>query len=264
MDIISLPIKFDKTKIDGTYRLVMAAVKRAKDLSQGSLPIIASKAQKITTLAIEEVASGAVKIIKGKEAVQAIEDAKKEVHQKVIDEAQQKETMPEDMTELEKDLKELEIAHEKYFLGTEKRAPEQQRQKFTLRMRKMITHYIPQTDLRYRLQGISSRYNSYCGYWDRIQRQIDEGRYERHTSRIQRFAQTAASTPSASTLSAWTLSWVVPAASGFPPLLRSSESPLRVARSRSRSWSARRRKPSISSRLASTWRKIRPLSFVVG
>ena len=30
MDIISLPIKFDKTKIDGTYRLVMAAVKRAK------------------------------------------------------------------------------------------------------------------------------------------------------------------------------------------------------------------------------------------
>ena len=105
MDIISLPIKFDKTKIDGTYRLVMAAVKRAKDLSQGALPVIASKAQKITTLAIEEVASGAVRIITGKDAVQAIEDAKKQVHQKVIDEAQQKETMPEDMTELEKDLK---------------------------------------------------------------------------------------------------------------------------------------------------------------
>jgi len=105
MDIISLPIKYDKKKIDGSYRLVMAAVKRAKDLSQGSLPIIASKAQKITTLAIEETASGAVKIITGKKALQAIEDAKKQVHQKVIDEAQQKETMPEDMTELEKDLK---------------------------------------------------------------------------------------------------------------------------------------------------------------
>ena len=69
------------------------------------MPVIASKAQKITTLAIEEVASGAVRIITGKDAVQAIEDAKKQVHQKVIDEAQQKETMPEDMTELEKDLK---------------------------------------------------------------------------------------------------------------------------------------------------------------
>jgi hypothetical protein len=98
------------------------------------------------------------------------------------------------LNQFENDLKALEIAYEKYFLGTEKRAPEQQRQKITLRMRKMITHYIPQTDLRFRLQSISSRFNSYCGYWDRIQREIDEGRYERHTSRIQRYAST---TPSA-------------------------------------------------------------------
>ncbi len=93
------------------------------------------------------------------------------------------------LNQLEKEMKELEIAHEQYFLGTEKRLPEQPRHRLTLRMRKMITLYIPQTDLRYRLQSISSRYNSYCGYWDRIQRQIDEGKYERHTSRIQRFAQ---------------------------------------------------------------------------
>jgi DNA-directed RNA polymerase subunit omega len=66
MDIISLPIKYDKEKIDGSYRLVMAAVKRAKALSQGSLPVIASKAKKITTLAIEEVASGAVNILTGR------------------------------------------------------------------------------------------------------------------------------------------------------------------------------------------------------
>ncbi len=90
------------------------------------------------------------------------------------------------ISQLEHDLKTLEIAYEKYFLGTEKRAPEKERQKFTLRMRKMITHYIPQTDLRYKLQSVTSRFNSYCGYWDRIQRLIDEGRYERHTSRIER------------------------------------------------------------------------------
>jgi hypothetical protein len=86
------------------------------------------------------------------------------------------------------DLKALEIAYEQYFLGTEKRSPEQQRQKVTLRMRKMINYYIPQTDLRFRLKSISSRFNSYCVYWDRIQRLIEEGRYERHTSRIQRYA----------------------------------------------------------------------------
>ena len=106
-----------------------------------------------------------------------------------------REQVTELLNQLEKDLKELEVAYEQYFLGMEKRSPELQRQKFTLRMRKMITHYIPQTDLRYRLQGISSRYNSYCGYWDRIQRLIDEGKYERHTSRIQRFAQSQQATP---------------------------------------------------------------------
>ena len=104
-----------------------------------------------------------------------------------------REQVTELLNQLDKDLKELEIAHEKYFLGTEKRLPEQQRQKLTLRMRKMITLYIPQTDLRFRLNSISSRYNSYCGYWDRIQRLIDDGKYERHTSRIQRFAQTKSS-----------------------------------------------------------------------
>lgn len=105
MDIISLPIEYDKEKIDGTYRLVVAAVKRAKALSQGSLPVISSKAQKITTLAIEEVASGAIKVLIGEEAVRASEEARKLSNKRMMDEAQQKETMPEDMTELEKDLK---------------------------------------------------------------------------------------------------------------------------------------------------------------
>ncbi len=105
MDIISLPIEYNREEIDGAYRLVVAAVKRAKDLSLGALPVIASKAQKITTLAIEEVATGAIKVLTGEAAVKANEEAKKLTHKRMMDEAQQKETMPEDMTELEKDLK---------------------------------------------------------------------------------------------------------------------------------------------------------------
>jgi hypothetical protein len=97
-----------------------------------------------------------------------------------------REKITELLNQTEKELKELEIYYEQYFMGVEKRSPEQQRHKFTVRLRKMITYYIPQTDLRYRLNGISSRFNSYCSYWDRIQRLIDEGRYERHTSKIQR------------------------------------------------------------------------------
>lgn len=93
------------------------------------------------------------------------------------------------INQLEADLKELELLYDQYFLGIEKRSPEQRRHKFTLRIRKMVTLYIPQTDLRFRLQSLTSRFNSYSGYWDRIQRLIDEGKYERHTARIKRFAQ---------------------------------------------------------------------------
>jgi dsDNA-binding SOS-regulon protein len=99
-----------------------------------------------------------------------------------------REKIVELLNQIEKDLKELEITYEQYFLGIEKRSPEQQRSKFTTRMRKLVALYIPQTDLRYRLNSIASRFNSYCGYWDRIQRLIEEGKYERHTSRIQRRA----------------------------------------------------------------------------
>lgn len=105
MEMISLPIEHENEKIDGRYRLVIAAVKRAKELSKGALPSIPSKVQKITTLAIEEVARGSVEILTGEEAVKANEEAKKLTHKKMMDEAHQKETMPEDISELEKDLK---------------------------------------------------------------------------------------------------------------------------------------------------------------
>ena len=105
MDIVSLPIDNENDKIEGIYRLVIASVQRAKDLSKGALPKIASKAKKITTLAIEEVATGNVVVMTGEEAVKAREESKKQTTKRMMDEAQQKETMPEDVSELEKDLK---------------------------------------------------------------------------------------------------------------------------------------------------------------
>lgn len=93
------------------------------------------------------------------------------------------------LNQLEHDLKELEITYEQYFLGIEKRAPDPQRQKISQGLRRLLNKYIPQTDLKFRLRGLSSRFYSYCGYWDRILRLIDEGRYQRHTSRLQRTAQ---------------------------------------------------------------------------
>ncbi len=88
------------------------------------------------------------------------------------------------INQIENDLKSLEVAYEQYFIGVEKRAPEQQRQKLALLLRKLANKYIPQTDLKFRLRGLTTRFQTYSSYWDRTMRLIEEGKYTRHTSRI--------------------------------------------------------------------------------
>ncbi|HKL24743.1 MAG TPA: MXAN_5187 C-terminal domain-containing protein [Desulfuromonadales bacterium] len=91
-----------------------------------------------------------------------------------------------EMDQLEQEIKDLEIAYEQYFMGIEKREPLHARKNLSRSLRRLINRYIPQVDLRFRLQSISSRFHSYAGRWDRILRLIDEGKYERHRSRLQR------------------------------------------------------------------------------
>jgi len=105
MGLISLPVEFNKKKIDGRYRLMIAVAKRARELSMGAQPKIATKAKKMTTIALEEVISGSVKILSGEAAVKAKERASRLTYENMMDEAKQKELLPEDLTELEKDLK---------------------------------------------------------------------------------------------------------------------------------------------------------------
>jgi hypothetical protein len=85
---------------------------------------------------------------------------------------------------IEKEFKALEIGYEQYFMGIERFEPAKERQILTLRLRRMVNVYIPQTDLRFRLQGLAGRMQSYAAYWDRILRLIEEGRYERQRSHM--------------------------------------------------------------------------------
>jgi DNA-directed RNA polymerase omega subunit len=105
MDLISLPISFDREKIDGNFRLVSAAVMRAKDLSQGVQPRIVSNSKKVTTIALEEITSGAIELLTGDAALEAKEKARKLAQKRAVEEVKKVEKLPEDLTELEKDLK---------------------------------------------------------------------------------------------------------------------------------------------------------------
>ncbi|MEZ4483487.1 MAG: MXAN_5187 C-terminal domain-containing protein [Syntrophotaleaceae bacterium] len=78
------------------------------------------------------------------------------------------------------DLRELEILYERYFSGMEKREPLRKRENMQQRLRQFVNRRIMQTDLRFRYESLAARYHSYTGYWDRILRLMDEGRYERH------------------------------------------------------------------------------------
>ncbi len=119
MDIISLPLEYDRNKIDGRYRVVAIASQRAKELSLGVKPKIKTKAKKITSIAIEETVSGSIEFLTGEEAKKAKEEDKKFDYRRLLEE-REKAVAGEEATELEKDLK--VYLHEKE--TTEKKALE--------------------------------------------------------------------------------------------------------------------------------------------
>jgi DNA-directed RNA polymerase subunit omega len=104
MDIISLPIEYDRNKIDGRFRIIQIAAQRAKELAVGAAPRIKTKTRKVTTLALEETIANAVEFLIGDEAKKAKEDAKRFDYRKLLED-KRKEITGEDLTEFEKDLK---------------------------------------------------------------------------------------------------------------------------------------------------------------
>ena len=91
-----------------------------------------------------------------------------------------------ELDEIQQSMKELEIRYEQYFAGIEKREPYNERKDITRRIRHFTNRRIIRTDMKYRYQGIASRFMSYGQYWDRILRLIDEGKYHRHTTKLKK------------------------------------------------------------------------------
>jgi DNA-directed RNA polymerase omega subunit len=121
MDLISLPAELDKEKIDGKYRLAAIAAQRARELSLGAKPKLQTKAKKVTTVAIEEAINGTLEFLTGEEARKAKEEAKKFDYKRLLEE-KRREGAPEDLSELERDLK--IYLHEKE-AGEDKKALEE-------------------------------------------------------------------------------------------------------------------------------------------
>ncbi|HTR44235.1 MAG TPA: DNA-directed RNA polymerase subunit omega [Thermodesulfovibrionales bacterium] len=104
MNIISLPVEIDKKLIDGKFRLATIAAQRARELALGAKPKTTTKSKKVTSIAIEEALNGSLEFLVGEEARKAKQEAKKFDYRRLLEE-KRREGGPEDLSELEKDLK---------------------------------------------------------------------------------------------------------------------------------------------------------------
>jgi hypothetical protein len=113
----------------------------------------------------------------------------------------QRTTFTRELEAIEQALRDLHTLYEQYFAGVEKREPVQKRALVAQRLRTFANRRLQQTDLRFRYQNLATRFQSYVGYWDRILRLMDEGRYARQLHKIKGLpAETTAAPVAASTV----------------------------------------------------------------
>ncbi len=93
----------------------------------------------------------------------------------------------QELITIEQAMRTLEQAYEKYFSGiaepNRKRAAEPLKARETVnkQLRQFANRRIMQTDLRFKYQSMATRFHSVSGYWDRILRLMDEGKFHRPT-----------------------------------------------------------------------------------
>lgn len=93
-----------------------------------------------------------------------------------------------ELSTIEQALRQLEISYEQYFAGIEKREPMKDREDLARQLRQFANRRIMQTDLRFKYQNMATKFHSTSGYWDRILRMMDEGKYHRPTGAKKGFA----------------------------------------------------------------------------
>ena len=103
MDVLSLLPDGQDSSVDSRSRLVIVAAQRARLLMQGAPPLIVTKHIKPTTIALEEVLRGKVKFLVGKEARQAMKEAKKQ-REHELERLTVAQAAGEDAREIKKDL----------------------------------------------------------------------------------------------------------------------------------------------------------------
>jgi hypothetical protein len=89
------------------------------------------------------------------------------------------EKLADDLDELEESIASLHVLYEKYFLGIDRRNPDQERKRVSGRMRELRNTLVRNTMLKFRINTMFAKLISFERMWDRTLREIEEGTYKR-------------------------------------------------------------------------------------
>lgn len=103
MDALALLPDYPKLPVESRSRLVIISAQRARQLMQGARPALPTRHTKPTTIALEEMLKGKVKFLIGKEARQAMKEARKQ-RERELEKLTMAQVAGADADEIKKDL----------------------------------------------------------------------------------------------------------------------------------------------------------------
>jgi len=85
----------------------------------------------------------------------------------------------EALAKFERDIENLKRDYEQYFMGMTRLPPEREHTRLQGVVRKYRNAFNPNTMVKFKLETMVAKFQSYSRYWTRVMREIEEGRYKR-------------------------------------------------------------------------------------
>ncbi len=90
------------------------------------------------------------------------------------------------LNQLDQRLNRLRALYEQYFMGIERIPPRTARKEVVRLIFQLENAHTRNTALKFRIRSLVQRFNSYKSYWNRVEKQIEEGTYKRDRARVDR------------------------------------------------------------------------------
>ena len=85
----------------------------------------------------------------------------------------------EELNELDESIQALHVSYEKYFLGIDRRPPDQERRRVSAKARELRNSLVKNTALKFKINTLFAKLISFERMWDRTLREIEDGTYKR-------------------------------------------------------------------------------------